>query len=124
MTNSADELVMGFCKLWASPNPKKLASYFTEDAVYYNIPMAPVEGRAAIEQFFTGFTADYDGIDFEVHRQVCAGNLVMNERVDVLRRKDGRSLQLPVMGVFEIVDNRIAAWRDYFDLATLTRAFG
>jgi limonene-1,2-epoxide hydrolase len=124
MTRSADDLVLEFCKLWASPDPATLARYFTEDAVYHNIPMTPVEGRTAIEQFIAGFTADFDGIDFEINRQVSHGNVVMNERVDVLRHKDGRSLRLPVMGVFDIVDHRIAAWRDYFDLAALTSTFG
>jgi limonene-1,2-epoxide hydrolase len=28
-----------------------------------------------------------------------------------------------VTGVFEVVDGKIAAWRDYFDLATVTSAF-
>jgi limonene-1,2-epoxide hydrolase len=28
-----------------------------------------------------------------------------------------------VMGVFEVVDGRIAAWRDYFDMGTITSAF-
>ena len=26
------------------------------------------------------------------------------------------TIELPVMGTFEIVDGKIAAWRDYFDL--------
>ncbi len=42
MTRSADELVTEFCKRWASPDPHELAGYFTEDAVYHNIPMRPV----------------------------------------------------------------------------------
>jgi limonene-1,2-epoxide hydrolase len=41
-----------------------------------------------------------------------------------MRRTDGGELALPVMGVFEVRDGRIAAWRDYFDLATVTAAFG
>ena len=44
MTRSADEVVTEFCKLWASPDPDVLAGYFTEDAVYHNIPMAPADG--------------------------------------------------------------------------------
>jgi limonene-1,2-epoxide hydrolase len=28
-----------------------------------------------------------------------------------------------VMGVFEIRDDRIAVWRDYFDMAAITKAF-
>jgi limonene-1,2-epoxide hydrolase len=122
MTRAPDELVTEFCKLWASPDPERLASYFSEDAVYHNIPMESIQGREAIKEFIAGFTAVYEGIDFVVHRQISAGNLVMNERTDVLRRKDGVDVRLPVTGVFEIVDDRIAAWRDYFDLATITNA--
>lgn len=123
MTRSADELITEFCKRWASPNPDELAGYFAEDAVYHNIPMDPVQGRQAITEFIAGFTAAFDGIDFQVHRQVSDGRLVMNERTDVLRRKDGGEVPLPVMGVFEVHDGKIAAWRDYFDMAAITKAF-
>jgi limonene-1,2-epoxide hydrolase len=124
MTRPADELVTEFCKLWSSPDPDQLAGYFAEDAVYHNIPMEPVKGREAIKQFIAGFTAAFEGIDFQVHRQVSDGNLVMNERTDVMRRNDGDDIPLPVTGVFEVVDGKIAAWRDYFDMATITSAFG
>jgi limonene-1,2-epoxide hydrolase len=123
MTRSADELVTEFCKLWAAPNPDELAEYFTEDAVYHNIPMEPVQGRQAIKEFIAGFLAAFDGIDFNVHRQVSDGTLVMNERTDVMRRKGGGAVPLPVMGVFEVQDDRIVAWRDYFDMAAITSAF-
>ena len=123
MTRSPGDLVVEFCKLWASPNPEELASYFTEDAVYHNIPMAPVQGREAIKEFIAGFLAAFDGIDFQIHRQVSDSTVVMNERTDVMRRKGGGEVPLPVMGVFEVVDGRIAAWRDYFDMAAITSAF-
>jgi limonene-1,2-epoxide hydrolase len=123
MTRSADELVTEFCKLWDSPDPEELAGYFTDDAVYHNIPMDPVQGREAIKEFIAGFLGAFDGIDFNVHRQVSDGALVMNERTDVMRRKDGGQIALPVMGVFEVQGDRIAAWRDYFDMATIANAF-
>ena len=123
MARSADELVTEFCKRWATADPDELAGYFTEDAVYHNIPMEPVQGPTAIKAFIEAFLASFDGIDFTVHRQVSDGNLVMNERTDVLRRKDGDAIPLPVTGVFEIENDRIAAWRDYFDMATVTKAF-
>jgi limonene-1,2-epoxide hydrolase len=124
MTLSPDDVVTEFCKKWLTADPDELAAYFTEDAVYHNIPMEPVQGREAIKQFIAGFTAGFDGIDFQVHRQVSDGSVVMNERTDVMHRKDGGEIPLPVTGVFEVVDGRIAAWRDYFDLATVTSAFG
>jgi limonene-1,2-epoxide hydrolase len=124
MTQSAEELVSEFCRKWASPDPAELAAYFAKEGVYHNIPMDPVRGPAAIEEFIAGLTGAFDGIDFQVHRQISEGNLVMNERTDVMRRKDGGRLELPVMGIFEIVDGKIARWSDYFDLATVTKAFG
>jgi hypothetical protein len=39
--------VTEFCKLWTSPDPEQLAGYFTEEAIYHNIPMDPVQGREA-----------------------------------------------------------------------------
>lgn len=47
----------------------------------------------------------------------------MNERTDVMRRQDGGEIELPVMGVFEVRDGRISAWRDYFDMGMVTAAF-
>lgn len=120
MTRSPDEVVTEFCAKWANPDPTELAAHFTEDGVYHNIPMDPVTGREAIAAFIAEFTATVDGIDFRVHRQVSSGNLVFNERTDVMRLKDGRELPLPVAGVFDIVDGQIASWRDYFDMGTVT----
>jgi len=119
-----DAVVTEFCKLWSTPNLDEIVRQFTDDAVYHNIPMPPAEGRDAIREFIAGFLAAFDGIDFTVHRQVSHGDLVMNERTDTMRRKDGGEIALPVMGVFEVRDGQIAAWRDYFDMATVTAAFG
>ena len=124
MTLSADDLVTEFCKKWATPDPDELASYFAEDGVYHNIPMDAVQGRAAIKEFIAGFTASFEGIDFQVHRQVSDGDLVMNERTDVMRRAGGDPISLPVTGVFEIENGQIKSWRDYFDMATITSQFG
>ena len=124
MTQTPDEVVTEFCKKWASPDPAELAGYFTDDGVYHNIPMDPVQGPDAIREFIAGFTAAFDGIDFQVHRQLSDGSVVMNERTDRMRRIGGGEIELPVMGVFEVRDGKIAVWRDYFDLATVTAALG
>jgi len=41
----------------------------------------------------------------------------MNERVDRFKIGD-KLVAIPVTGVFEVRAGKIAAWRDYFDLAT------
>lgn len=124
MSRSPAELVTQFCALWSTPDAATIVDYLAEDAVYHNIPMDPVQGREAIGAFIEGFFATLDGIDFVVHRQVSEGNLVFNERTDVMRTKAGKTVELPVTGVFEVVDDKITAWRDYFDMSTLVQAFG
>lgn len=123
MSRSPAELVTQFCALWSTADAVKIAESLAEDAVYHNIPMEAVRGREAIRAFIEGFFATLDGIDFVVHRQVADGNVVFNERTDIMRTKAGRTVELPVAGVFEIADDKIVAWRDYFDMNALTQAF-
>ena len=42
--------------------------------------------------------------------------LIMNERTDRFRI-GGKWVEIRVMGVFELRDGKIQAWRDYFDMA-------
>ena len=58
-------------------------------------------------------------------RQAASGDnnagVVINERVDRFNM-GGRWVELPLAGVFEIKNGKIALWRDYFDLATFQKA--
>ncbi len=47
------------------------------------------------------------------------GPIVMTERVDRFIGRD-RIVSLPVMGIFEVHDAVISAWRDYSDLRQFT----
>jgi limonene-1,2-epoxide hydrolase len=114
-TNEPIDVVRRFCAAWSEGDVPALLEYFTDDAVYHNIPVAPVSGRDAIRTTIEGFTAGVDRIDFKVTNIAANGNVVLTERVDVFVSGE-RSIELPVMGTFELVDGRISAWRDYFDL--------
>ena len=57
--------------------------------------MPPAEGRAAIKEFLGVMLDGFDGIDFTVHRQFSQGDVVMNERTDVMRRTDGGASSYP-----------------------------
>ncbi|MFC9472164.1 nuclear transport factor 2 family protein [Nocardia sp. NPDC056952] len=117
--HSPDTLIAEFCAKWGHGNADELAEYFTDDATYHNIPLQPITGREAIREFLRGFLDTFGGIDFHVGHQVCSGNIVLNERVDTFT-VNGTTIDLPVAGVFEVVDGRIHAWRDYFDMAPIT----
>ena len=111
-----EALVQEFCDAWAEGDHDKVVAFFTEDGVYHNIPMAAAEGREAVHAMLVGMKSMISSIRFEVHHQVANGGVVMNERTDHLEM-GGKTIALPVVGVFEIVDGKIRAWRDYFDMA-------
>ncbi|MEU7628952.1 limonene-1,2-epoxide hydrolase family protein [Nocardia sp. NPDC049220] len=122
--STPDEVVRAMCRSWSDPDtdPDRISAYFAEDAVYQNIPMEPIVGRAAIRDFIAEFRTAFDAIHIDIHHQVAAGAVVMNERTDTLRGAD-RVTPLRVMGFFEVTDGAISIWRDYFDMAAINRAF-
>jgi limonene-1,2-epoxide hydrolase len=121
---SPAELVRRFCAAWSDGlDAKQLADFFTDDAVYHNIPLAPVSGRDDIATTIASFTSGVEGIEFRVLNLVADGPVVLTERVDVFKLP-GKSIELPVMGSFEVRDGRIAAWRDYFDMNQFTGQMG
>ena len=109
------EIVADFCAAWTRLDLDELLGYFTPDAVYHNIPVAPVVGVDAIRATMQMFTTGVERIEFRVNNIAATGNVVLTERVDVFVQPE-RTIELPVMGTFEVVDGKIAAWRDYFDL--------
>ena len=109
------DVVREFCDSWAKGDLDALMEFFTDDAVYHNIPVAPVRGKEAIRQTIAGFTAGVESVEFRVLNMVADGNVVLTERVDAFITST-ITIELPVMGTFEVVDSKIAAWRDYFDL--------
>src|SRR5260221_9629967 len=118
------EVVRRFCAAWSNNlGAAELAAFFTDDAVYHNIPLEPVTGREAIANNITSFirpgAPGIESIEFRVINIAANGPVVMTERVDVFKLP-GKSFDLPVMGTFEIRDGKISAWRDYFDVNQLT----
>ncbi|HEX6424412.1 MAG TPA: limonene-1,2-epoxide hydrolase family protein [Acidimicrobiales bacterium] len=115
------ETVTRFCEAWKEVDVDRIVAFFSDDAVYHNIPIAPVTGRQAIKDTIAGFTGGIDRIEFEVRHAAVSGdgNVVLTERVDRFFSHD-RTIELPVMGTFEVADGLITAWRDYFDLNQFT----
>lgn len=121
MTATPDEIVREFCAAWGEAGTDRLLAYFHDDAVYHNVPLDPAVGIDAIRGVLEMFSSMASSISFEIHHQLADGGLVMNERTDTIVM-DGRTVALPVAGVFEIVDGRIKRWSDYFDMAQFTGA--
>lgn len=96
----------------------------TDDISYENMPVDPIVGRDAVGATLHGFLDAATEVDWPVSRQVVAGNVVINERLDRFQIGDGW-LELAVAGVFEVTDDgRISLWRDYFDMGSYVTQFG
>src|SRR5437899_2311519 len=100
--------------------PHAWQNHFAADAVYHNMPVAPVTGHDGIRELLNMFAPAAETAEFEILAIASRGSLVFTERIDRFAM-NGRQVALPVAGVFDIRDGKIAAWRDYFDFATWQR---
>ncbi len=116
-------VVREFCASWSRRDVEAILDWFAPDAVYHNIPLAPARGHAGIRAVLEMFVPPASKIEFEITAIASRGNVVFTERVDRFTVGD-REIALPVAGVFEIRDGKIAAWRDYFDMASYQRQLG
>lgn len=122
--SEAEAVVNAFMKEFDAehPDPEVLALYFTEDAVYHNMPMAPAEGLEAVKAALTG-VSQMTSKGWEVLHSAANGNVVLNERVDRFEM-GGKEVVVQVCGVFELRGDKIARWRDYFDMASFQAQMG
>jgi limonene-1,2-epoxide hydrolase len=118
-TDTADEAVVRrFCEAFERRDVDELLDFFTDDAIYHNIPVAPAQGKDAIRSTLEMFVPGSPEVRFDLKHIASAGSVVFTERVDHMTF-GGNTVALPVAGVFEVVDGKIAAWRDYFDMQQL-----
>ena len=73
------------CAAWSdNVGTAELAAFFTDDAIYHNIPLAPVNGREAIANNISSFirpdAPGIESIQFRVINIAASGPIVMTER--------------------------------------------
>ena len=117
-----ERLVRAFCASWESKEVNEIMAYFAPDAIYHNIPMAPLRGHEEIEGFLS-FLGMVKAISFEILVLLADDHRVFTERVDHFEMPDGKTIDLPVCGILEIEGGKITAWRDYFDAAPFADMF-
>lgn len=120
----AATLVTGFLDSWRHRDIEHIVSFFADDAVYHNVPVQPIVGRAAIRRIFQAFLDNFSSAALDIVAMAAQPDLVMAERVDRFVLNDGRKVDLPVTGVFVIKNQKIVRFSDYFDLASFERQSG
>jgi limonene-1,2-epoxide hydrolase len=111
-----EAVVRAFIGAFNANDLDKIMGFFSEDAVYHNIPVQPVQGTAAIRGVIQGFLGLATQVDWIVHHLAEAQEgVVLTERTDRFLIR-GKWIELPVMGAFDLREGRITGWRDYFDM--------
>ena len=124
------ETVTAFLDQCASGKAEMLAAfhhYFTPQTVWENVGFSTstgvTEAMAVIDAFEGGIGAS--AFRAEMLAIASEGNRVLTERIDHLLDSEGGTVQsFALMGIFEVSDGKIIAWRDYFDTAGFGRATG
>jgi limonene-1,2-epoxide hydrolase len=117
MTN--EEIVNEFMARVVRMDLDAACELVSDDVEYDNVPIGKVYGADGIKGVLGQMVGSLDEVDWIIHRQVAAGDLVLNERTDRFGM-NGKWMDLHVAGVFEVHDGRITLWRDYFDMTTFT----
>ena len=58
------DVVRRFCAAWGTEDLDTIVGFFTDDAVYHNIPLAPVVGPDQIKATIEGFSGGVESIEF------------------------------------------------------------
>ncbi len=123
MGADSERVVRDFCAAWRRKNIDELLGFFTPEAVYHNMPLEPVSGIDAIRATFNMFVTPAEAVEFEMLAIASSDDTVFTERIDRFTMM-GKTVALPVAGVFEVRHGKIAAWRDYFDMQTWLKQTG
>ncbi len=115
-----EAVVAAFIAAIESKDIDAAVELLADDVSYENVPMSPIAGKEAVRATLGAFLGAAAQVEWPIRRQVVAGNVVVNERLDRFQIGDGW-LELPVAGFFEVTDaGLISLWRDYFDMASYT----
>ena len=117
----AEQVVNDFIAAVGRKDQDAAMALVAEDCYYDNVPIGDMQGHAKMLEFLGPMFASKGPVQFEIHRQTCSGNIVMNERTDRFVMK-GKEIALPVAGVFEVEQGKITFWRDYFDNGMFMKA--
>ena len=122
--HDSEKLVRDFLGSWEDRDLDVICSAFADDAVYHNVPVAPIEGIAGIRAIFQAFLDAFAEAKLDIVTLAAEPGLVLAERVDYFTMNDGRKVVLPVNGVFEVRGGKIVRFSDYFDLADFEEQSG
>jgi limonene-1,2-epoxide hydrolase len=89
---------------WRTLDWNRVANLFSEDGVLQVVPLKPHVGRTAIKVHLDQVASGIERLDFKIKHLNAVGHIVLFERSDEF--------------------GHVKAWREYMDLATMSKAMG
>ena len=114
------ETARAFCAAIDRCDLDAIEGLLDEHVVKHTIGTEPASGRRAVLAKLAAVFGKFERIRFRIINLAVSGDVVLTERIDEFT-VDGIVAPVPVMGVFEVREGRIAGWRDYCDLAISSR---
>ena len=133
MTN-ASEPVLRLWRALAKRDWEAVKTVMSDDCIYVSMPFGPkvaVRGPDNIVKWIKLF-AEHENLAKVANRDVLLltnGVDVMYEHVATWTSKNGETSNTPMVSVHKVTDDKVAVWKEYFDLAeifdtTWTRSVG
>ena len=116
-------VVMKMIAAWDARDANQIADMFTEDGVLHSMMIDPIKGRENIRPRMAFLVDNASYMKIEPRNIAVSGNTVFLERTDNFTFK-GHKGSVPVVGVLEIRDGKVAEWREYYDRKELLEAMG
>jgi limonene-1,2-epoxide hydrolase len=111
---TAEEIVRAEIAAWGRNDVDEIMSHFAEDAAFDIGPSYPrLAGRDAIHKMMKAFFDGGTCVDLEIRHLAVDGDVVLMERLDHWI-VEGKQMSWPVMGAYQVQDEKITAWREYF----------
>jgi len=114
--------------MWAAVYDRdwdRLAGFFTEDSIYYDVPTGPTTAARGPEGIIARLRLGLDELVGYSHvpGQVAAtGETVMVEHAETWTWAGGETVTLPFVTVHRVVGAHVLLWKDYWDYETLRSA--
>ncbi len=108
------DAVNAFCGTFTVPfDWDNMASFLSDGCKYRATQTTPVvEGPDAIVGFLRNFAGSSTAAEFVIEDTWARGPVVVNDRLDRFVLPE-RTLEIPVVGIFYMVDGKIAEWTDF-----------
>ncbi len=125
MTPHPKEVVAGFWSALYDRDWERIAGYFGDDSVYWDVPAGPggaAKGADGIEKRLRLGLEGLAGYEHDHLRTVAEGDTVVTEHTETWTWSSGETVTLPFVSVQVVRDGRIVLWKDYWDYGTLMGA--